>query len=233
MRDRSVIQQLNITTHRFQEYQFAFVLKAMRDLLGENKVILSLKASGDTLSLEAARNGQGELEIFNAWSESVGKKKITFKKGSNKIALALPGNGTYYIHLKSGNDFGFVRAVKKDALRITGIKMADWFPGGKAVTGEVQVTGLQKGDKVRVEIIDNTGRKLFAAEGAKFAYQPVHARVIRHILQAAVIRQGKVITEARKAFYLPDVPKVKNDFMVTMWTCFSNSSTYILTAILL
>ena len=91
-------------------------------------------------------------------------------------------------------------------------------PGGKAVTGEVKVTGLQKGDKVRVEIIDNTNRKLFSAEGTKFAYQPIHARVIRHILRAAVIRQGKVVTEARKAFYLPDVPKVKNDFMVTMWT---------------
>ena len=218
MRDRSAIQQLNITTHRFQEYQFAFVLKAMRDLLDGKKEIISLKMTGDTLLLNAGQNGQGEVEVFNAWSESTGKKKITFKKGLNRISLALPGTGTYYVHLRSGNDFGFVRAVKKAPLRITGIKMADWFPGGKAVTGEVQVTGLQKGDKVRVEIIDNTGRKLFAAEGAKFAYQPVHARVIRHILQAAVIRQGKVITEARKAFYLPDVPNVKNDFMVTMWT---------------
>ena len=218
MRDRSAVQQLNITTHRFQEYQFAFVLKAMRELLGEKKEIISLKSSGDTLLLNAARNGQGEVEIFNAWSESIGKKKISFKQGNNNIALSLPGDGTFYIHLKSGNDFGFVRTVKKSPLRITEIKMADWFPGGKAVAGEVKVTGLQKNDKVLVEITDNTGRKLFAAEGTEFAYQPIHARVIRHILRAAVVRQGKVVTEARKAFYLPDVPKVKNDFLVTMWT---------------
>ena len=218
MRDRSVVQQLNITTHRFQEYQFAFVLKAMRDLLGEKKEIISLKAAGDALLLQTARAGQGEIEIFNAWSESIGKKKINFQQGANRIALALPGSGTYYVHLKSGNDFGFVRAVKKDPLQITGIEMADWFAAGKAVTGEVKTSGMQKGDKIRVEITDNTGRKLYASEGAQFTCLPLHARVIRHILRAAVIRQGKVVTEARKAFYLPDVPKVKNDFLVTMWT---------------
>ena len=218
MKDRSKIQQLNLTTVRFQEYQMAFVLKAMRQLLGEAKELVSLKSSSDTLLVNAAKAGNLEVEVFNAWTESVSKMNFTVKAGLNKLNLAILGNGTYYAHVKLGNDFGFVKVNKNTPLKITKIEMADWFPNNKPVTGEIKVANLQKGDKVEVEIIDNLGRKLFTSTGTKFTYLPIHAKVIRHILHARVVRQGKVITQARKDFYLPEVPNVKNNYLVTVWS---------------
>ena len=217
VKDRTSVQQLNLTTVRFQEYQMAFVLKAMRQLLGEKKEIISLKSNSDTLEINVAKAGTCEVEIFNAWTESVNKEKITLKAGLNQVKLNVPGNGTYYAHVKFDNDFGFVKFVKNAPLKITKIEMADWFPSNKAVTGVVKVENLQKSDKVVIEIIDNTGRKLFTTTGIKFSYLPIHAKVIRHILYAKVVRNGKVITQSRKDFYLPEVPNVKNNYLVTIW----------------
>ena len=208
--------QLLSREHRFQEYQFAVMARIINYLRGQDPAILSLSLKdGNKALVECAKPGKYEFELFNRYTHSVGKFTAELKKGFNTVAIPGLQEGTNYLHVRlPGSDFAYLAFNHTAPERITAIRMKETFKPGETVSGTVEVSGSGEPE---LEIADNLGRILWRGKGRSFQWDSRTAAVNRHIVTARLKSNGKVVSELRKAFYLPEVFDLRNEYSNLLW----------------
>ncbi|MBE6372316.1 MAG: hypothetical protein E7055_09630 [Lentisphaerae bacterium] len=207
--------QLLSREHRFQEYQFAVMARIINYLRGQDPAILSLSLKGGKAVVECARPGRYEFELFNRYTHSAGKFTAELKKGTNTVALSGVQDGANYLHVRlPGKDFAYLAFDHKSPDRISAIRMKESYKAGEIVSGTVEVDGSGEPE---LEIADNLGRILWRGQGRSFRWDPRTAAVNRHVVTAKLKADGKVVSEKRKAFYLPEVFDLRKEYSCLVW----------------
>ena len=213
--------QLLTQSHRFQEYQFAILARLINYARGVEPTIQSVKVEGNTLKVKVKGKSFGyDVMVSNRWSEPlvVSRVDVRSEDGEAEIPLGDHGEGRFYLHVHTNDDFGFAAFDVKGKTRIRSIWMGDSFNKGEHAAAKVRVQNLEPTDSVESEIRDNIGRVVWRGNGLRIDWDCANAVVSRHVLSSKIIRNGKVISEKRHEFYLPDVWENDGHFVSNIWS---------------
>ena len=209
--------QLLSCEHRFHEYQFAVMARLVNFVRGGEPALLALSdAGGGKVRIRCAQPGGYRFELFNRYSSSYAKFTANLEAGENIVPLPGLQEGMNYLHVRlPGKDFGFLALKHTAPARISAIKMGNSFKSGETVSGTIEATGP---GTVEYEIADNTGRLLLRGKGTEFSWDSRNAAVNRHVLTARLKSGGRVVSELRKEFYLPEVFDLRKEYSNLVWT---------------
>ncbi|MBQ7649738.1 MAG: beta-galactosidase, partial [Victivallales bacterium] len=213
--------QLLSQSHRFQEYQFGILARLINYARGVEPSIRSVKVEDGLLKVVGKTGGIYDVFIYDRWSEPIGTKVIKDTKGTGEAEAKIDddlGEGRFYVHVLTEDDFGFVSFDVKRVTKLKSIQMAKSFDRGEHAVGKIEASGMELNDELQNEIYDNVGRLVWQGSGAEIDWDCANAVVSRHVLKARILRDGKVISERHHEFYLPDVWENVGHFVSNIWS---------------
>lgn len=206
--------------HRFQEYQFALLGKLIQYSLGHQNSITSIKAISQNVEISTKNSGNGEITLFDAFTQKYYTKKISFKVGKNIIKLPKLPNGISYLHVtKNDGSFGFISLKNQTNNYVKTISINN---DGKGIKGScILAKKLASNETIEIQVIDNLERVLYSykGKGNTFSFYPITTLSNRHILVARLLESGKIVSEERKDFYLPKLRNTLQNYSNLLWLC--------------
>ena len=211
--------QLLEQKHRFQEYQFAVIARMINNLAGNEKIISNLKFNPDgKLEINVTEAGKYDFELFNRYSDFADKFSKELAVGKNTLIINNLQHGMNYLHVTlNGKDFACGAAEHNSDAYIRAIRTREYFKKGEKVKIRVRLSNAALKLPLKVKIYDNTNRLLYVGDKAEFEWSPDNAVVNQHIVHAELMKNGKVISTARREFYLPEVFDLRKEFSNLVW----------------
>ena len=210
--------QYLLCDHRFQEYQFAILARLINWTKGNAPAITNLSAKSGKLHIETTVAGKYDFELFNRYTESYSRFSKELAKGKTTLNVPQLQNGKNYLHISlKGKDFAFLQIEGKNQAAIKKINLKKSYSAKEKVSAGVTTSGNPAGTKLKLSVIDNTGRLLSQSNNSKLVWDTKNALVNRHVLRAELWKNNKLLEVKKETFFLPEIFDMSKEFSNLVW----------------